>query len=81
MSHSVSSIGSSRLPRPQQSATESATQEALETPAVTRQEALKGDRVAQRKLAREQRANLTSKRLEESPPVASDKNSRVNVFA
>ena len=80
MSHSVSSIGSAPLPQ-RQSTAESAAQEALETPAVTRQEALKGDQVAQRKLAREQRAEHPSKDAEGSGSGTSEKKSGVNVFA
>jgi hypothetical protein len=80
MSHSISSIGSAPVPRPQ-STVESATQEALETPAVTRQEALKGDRVAQRKLEREQRTRLTNETPGESSSGSIEKKSRVNVVA
>jgi hypothetical protein len=80
MSQSVSGIGPTAAAR-RPSAAESAVQEALETPAVTRQEALKGDRVAQRKLAREQRAKLTTDKVQEAPPAASEKKSRVNVVA
>jgi hypothetical protein len=51
-------------------AAESAAQEAEETPAVTRQEAAKGDRAAQRKLAREQ-ARATSAETAKDPTATS----------
>jgi hypothetical protein len=80
MSHSIPSIGSAPVPRPQ-STVESATQEALETPAVTRQEALKGDRVAQRKLERERRTQLATEAPGESASGSTEKKFRVNVVA
>jgi hypothetical protein len=64
------------------SAVASATQEAQETPAVTRQEATKGDRVAQRKLAKEQAAaTAASQPNEAASSPARNTGRRVRVVA
>jgi hypothetical protein len=62
-----------------QEAGEGAAQEAQETPAVTRQEALKGDRVAQRKLARQEAAQGAGKGSETSEEAPSPHS--INIFA
>ena len=71
--HSSSAVAQERRVsiRQSRSSAESAAQEAEETPAVTRQEAGKGDRVAQRKLAKEEAAKSTSANAVSEPIDAS----------
>ena len=80
-SSTTGAVGSAQVHRRQTSesvqnrpGSESPAQEAQETPAVTRQEALHGDRVAQRKLARQQAVQAARKDAATDSSVKSESN-------